>query len=142
MKTLINKGRASFSKLGQYVHTKVTTNPNTVACGVGVALITLGMADIAAAQNQTAGRNIANYNYNQDRIADAVEALLRMIEGSLGALIMVVAGIGAIFAAAMGAYRAAVGMLVVAVGAFILRSLVTLFFGNDFEGVQKYTTTG
>jgi hypothetical protein len=33
----------------------------------------------------------------------------------------------------MGAYKAAVGMLVVAVGAFILRSLVSLFFGTNFE---------
>ena len=45
---------------------------------------------------------------------------------------MVVAGLGAIVAAAMGAYRAAVGMLVVAVGAFILRALVSLFFGTDY----------
>ena len=34
---------------------------------------------------------------------------------------------------------AAVGMLVVAVGAFILRSLVTLFFGSDYV---EYDATG
>ena len=49
---------------------------------------------------------------------------------------MLVAGLIAIIAAAMGAYRAAVGMLVVAVGAFILRSLVSLFFGENFEAYQ------
>ena len=34
-------------------------------------------------------------------------------------------------------YRAAVGMLVVAVGAFILRTLVTLFFGDNFTGIDE-----
>jgi len=46
---------------------------------------------------------------------------------------MVVAGLGAIISAAMGAYRASVGMIVVAVGSFILRSLVSLFFGVGFD---------
>lgn len=63
-------------------------------------------------------------------IKNAVARLFMLIEGAFGALIMVVAGLGAIAAASMGAYRAAVGMLVVAVGAFILRSLVSLFFGS------------
>jgi hypothetical protein len=49
---------------------------------------------------------------------------------------MVVAGLGAIISAAFGAYRAAVGMLVVAVGAFILRALVSLFFGTQFTPNQ------
>ena len=44
---------------------------------------------------------------------------------------MVTAGLGAIVTAALGAYRAAVGLLVVAIGAFILRSLVDIFF--NFE---------
>ena len=34
---------------------------------------------------------------------------------------------------AMGAYRATVGMLIVAVGSFILRSLIRIFFGPDFS---------
>ena len=49
---------------------------------------------------------------------------------------MVVSGIGAIVAAAMGAYRAAVGMIVVAVGSFILRALVSLFFGSEFQDYE------
>ena len=43
---------------------------------------------------------------------------------------MVAAGLGTIISAAFGQYRAALALLVVAIGAFILRSLVTTFF-ND-----------
>ncbi len=63
-------------------------------------------------------------------ISCAVAQLFLLIEGPFGALIMVVAGIGAIISAAVGGYRAAVSLVVVAVGAFILRSLVSLFFGS------------
>ena len=48
---------------------------------------------------------------------------------------MVIAGLGAIVAAALGAYKGALSMVVVAVGAFILRSLISLFFGNNFFAV-------
>lgn len=69
-------------------------------------------------------------------IRNAVGNLFKLIEGAFGALIMVVAGILAIIAAAMGGYRAALGMLVVALGAFILRALVSLFFGAEFDAYQ------
>ncbi len=58
--------------------------------------------------------------------------LFMLIEGAFGALVMVAAGIGAIIAAVMGAYKTALSLLVVAVGAFILRSLVSLFFGTNY----------
>jgi len=62
------------------------------------------------------------------RIHEINWRLFELIEGNLGALIMITAGIAAIISAAFGAYRAAIGLLVVAVGAFILRSLVDIFF--------------
>lgn len=65
------------------------------------------------------------------RIFEVTARIFELIEGNLGALIMVTAGLGAIVTAALGAYRAAVGLLVVAIGAFILRSLVDIFF--NFE---------
>lgn len=71
-------------------------------------------------------------------IRNAVGNLFQLIEGAFGALIMVVAGILAIIAAAMGGYRAALGMLIVALGAFILRALVSLFFGADFDAYQSF----
>jgi hypothetical protein len=70
--------------------------------------------------------------FDQTLIRNSVGMLFKLIEGAFGALVMVIAGLGAIVAASMGAYRAAVGMLVVAVGAFILRALVSLFFGVDY----------
>ena len=95
---------------------------------VGVTLLAVGLTQTAWALDP--GVHPA-YNDNQIRLS--VGLLFALIEGSFGALVMVVAGLGAIIAAAFGAYRAAVGMLVVAVGAFILRALVSLFFGQDFN---------
>lgn len=96
---------------------------------VGIILVSVGLEYHALAQLDNS--NI-NADYQPDRIVAAVGGLFQLIEGSFGALIMVVAGIVAIVSAAMGAYRAAMGMVVVALGAFILRSLVSLFFGPDF----------
>jgi len=59
--------------------------------------------------------------------------MLRFIEGSFGALIMISAGIGAIVAGAFCAYKAAISLLFVALGAFILRALVSLFFGGGYD---------
>jgi hypothetical protein len=72
-------------------------------------------------------------NYDDSLVRFSVGNLLRFIEGSFGALVMVASGIGAIVAAAFGAYKAAIALLFVAVGAFILRSLVSLFFGTNYE---------
>jgi len=96
----------------------------------GIFLLSSGLISLCLAQQ------VPTYhqpNYNDTLVRNAVGNLFGLIEGAFGALIMVVSGLGAIVAAAMGAYRAAVGMLVVAVGAFILRALVSLFFGEDYE---------
>ena len=71
-----------------------------------------------------------NIQFNDKRIDLVINAIFTYLEGSFGALIMVSAGIGAIVSSAFGQYRAALGLLVVAVGAFVLRSLVGTFF-ND-----------
>ncbi len=72
-------------------------------------------------------------NYDGELERYATGNLLRFIEGSFGALVMISAGIGAIVAGAFGAYKAAISLLFVAVGAFILRALVSLFFGTGYE---------
>lgn len=103
--------------------------------GSGALLLGIALMFISApALAQCGGpmNSCTEAQYDSDLIRNAVGNLFWLIEGAFGALIMVVAGIGAILAASMGAYRAAVGMLVVAVGSFILRSLVSLFFGSDF----------
>ena len=88
-------------------------------------MLTAGLADGSFANVTTVGAG-----YEHDRLNDAVRNLFELIEGSFGAIIMIASGLGAIVSAAFGAYRAAVGLLVVAVGAFILRALVALFFGD------------
>ncbi|MFN8391990.1 MAG: hypothetical protein U0136_16995 [Bdellovibrionota bacterium] len=103
---------------------------------VGVALLTGGLTELSAAQGRGPSNTFSEADFDDTLIRNSVGNLFKLIEGAFGALIMVVAGLGAIVAAAMGAYRAAVGMLVVAVGAFILRALVSLFFGTDY---QDYT---
>lgn len=103
----------------------------------GTVLLTGGLLELSHAQG--AAKSFSEANFDDTLIKGSVGNLFKLIEGAFGALIMVVAGLGAIVAAAMGAYRAAVGMLVVAVGAFILRALVSLFFGTDYE---EYTAEG
>jgi len=68
--------------------------------------------------------------YNDAKVANAVNAIMTYLEGSFGALIMAASGIGAIMSAAFGQYKAALSLMVVAVGAFILRSIMSTFF-ND-----------
>jgi hypothetical protein len=99
---------------------------------VGVALIGAGLSMDAIAQGTTGGRAI---RYNDARVTQAVNGVLLYLEGSFGALVMVASGIGAIMSAAFGQYRAALGLMVVAVGAFILRSLMSTFF-ND-QNIQQ-----
>jgi len=97
----------------------------------GVVLLTMGLEGSALANQGGQGANDTLITrYNDVRLADSLNAILLYVEGTFGAMVMVAAGIGAILSSAMGQYRAALGLLVVAVGAFILRSLVGTFF-ND-----------
>ena len=99
---------------------------------IGVGILVSGIDTVAMAQGGGPTGSFSPADYDEDLVRFAVGNLFKLIEGAFGALIMVVAGIGAIVAASMGAYRAAVGMVVVAVGSFILRALVSLFFGTDY----------
>ena len=98
----------------------------------GVAILGLGLTHEATAQLNTTPAQI---NYNDERITNAVNAIMTYLEGSFGALIMAASGVGAIMSAAFGQYKAALSLMVVAVGAFILRSLIGTFF-NDM-GIQQ-----
>ncbi len=121
MKTLITKVAAKYSSLSQKAHFAISAvaskNAASIMLVFGITLVAVGSSNLALAQVDTT------------RITDVAEIILgSLIEGSFGALIMIVAGLVAIIAAAMGAYRAAMAALVVAVGAFILRSFVNIFF--------------
>ena len=105
-----------------YAHESIT---QLVLFMLGVLLLSLGLQGLIEAQGLVT-------TYNDARIAESVNVILTYLEGSFGALVMVSAGVGAILSAAFGQYRAALGLLVVAVGAFILRSLIATFF-NDIS---------
>lgn len=69
--------------------------------------------------------------FNDARVGESINRIIAYLEGSFGALIMVSAGILAIISAAFGNYRASIGLLIVAIGPFILRSLVGTFFNDQ-----------
>ena len=97
----------------------------------GLVLLVAGLVQFSLAQQGPMG-SWSEAGFDDQLIRNSVGNLFKLIEGAFGALVMVIAGLFAIIAAAIGSYRAALGMLVVAVGAFILRALVSLFFGTDF----------
>jgi hypothetical protein len=92
---------------------------------LGVILISSGLVLDASAQGYT-----PKANYNDARIAESADVILIYLNGAFGALVMVASGIGAIISGAFGQYRAALGLMVVAVGSFIVRSLISTWF-ND-----------
>ncbi len=95
---------------------------------IGFALILAAGSDFAFAQ----GGGGAPFG-NDDKIREATIIVLKFIEGNFGALIMVCAGVGSIMSAAFGQYRSALGLMVVAIGSFILRTLVLTFFTTDLD---------
>ena len=97
----------------------------------GVAILGLGLTHEVSAQISSG----AVINYNDDRVTNAVNAIMTYLEGSFGALVMAASGIGAIMSAAFGQFKAALSLMVVAVGSFILRSFISTFF-NDI-GIQQ-----
>ena len=115
-----------FVHLGQVLGVaKFATSPSIIRAGLfilGFALIHFGINSRSVAEGGV---------YNDTRIEDSVNLLMTYLEGSFGGLIMVCSGIGAILSAAFGQYRAALGCLVVAVGAFILRSFISTFFNVE-----------
>jgi len=91
---------------------------------LGAVLLACGFITGASAQEPSVAV------YNHDRLDESLMVIFGYLEGSFGAIVMVSAGLGAILSSAFGQYRAGLGLLVVAVGAFILRSLTTAFFNT------------
>ncbi|RIL10058.1 MAG: hypothetical protein DCC75_05165 [Proteobacteria bacterium] len=116
---------ASCQKLGASFNAPTQKQTQIGLFIFGVALLAIGLSSGAIAQDGHYAR------YNDVRLADAVNQILTYLEGTFGALIMVASGLGAILSAAFGQYRAALGCLIVAVGAFILRSILGTFFNDE-----------
>src|SRR5690606_3755875 len=66
--------------------------------------------------------------FDATALEDGVCDMFELIEGDMGVHVAVVAGIGALVATVFGAYRASYSFIVVAIAAFIIRSLVSLWF--------------
>lgn len=94
---------------------------------MGMLLLVFGVGGEAIADR--------SIHYNATRVTEAVNAVLLYLEGSFGALVMVCAGIGSILSSAFGQYRASLGLMVVAIGSFILRSILSTFI-ND-QGIMQ-----
>ena len=121
---LVSKFRLLGQRLSAFVLAPSRAEIQFVLFTVGMLLLSGGILGFAHAAND------AGTTYDDNRIANAAVTVLTYLEGSFGALVMVVSGIGAILSAAFGQYKAALGCLVVAVGAFILRSFMTTFFNT------------
>lgn len=95
-----------------------------------ILLLVLGviLVFLTAHDGWAAGKG--GITYNDSRFAESVDAVMAYLEGSFGAMVMAAAGIATVLCAAFGQYRLALSLLVVAIGAFVLRSLVSTFF-ND-----------
>ena len=89
----------------------------------GVSLLVFGLSVDGVAQ-------FTATKYNDNKVPNAVNAIMTYLEGSFGALFMATAGLGCIIAAAIGRYNDALLYLGLAVGTFLSRSLMSTCF-ND-----------
>ena len=125
----VAKVKNMYTRIGQTLGASFTAPSNRqIQLGLfalGVGLLTVGVMGGAQAQPG---------DYNDERVAEVINRIFTYLEGSFGALVMVAAGIAAIFSAAVGQYKAALGLLIVAAGAFILRSLVGTFSNDENIG--------
>jgi hypothetical protein len=123
MKTLTETFQKSCRYLGALLNAPSRKQAQICLFVLGISLIAMGTSQELFAQRFI--------RFNDARVTESVNGVLTYLEGSFGALVMVAAGIGAIMSAAFGQYRAALALMVVAVGAFILRSLMSTFFNDS-----------
>lgn len=97
-----------------------------IGLSAAVTVAVLAMLESSSAH----ALHIAN-TINDTRYREACSRLLGLIEGPFGALVTTAAGIGAVISSALGGFKIAWVLIVTAVGAFILRSYTTLFFGGS-----------
>ena len=136
MKSLVTFIKDKYNSAGRSVYTFFTAPSNAniqlMLFVAGVSLLTLGIVKGVIAQDYTDYDSITvDEGVDTTRLNMAVRKIFAYLEGSLGVLVMVVSGLGAILSSAFGQYRAALGCLVVAIGAFILRSVASTFFNTS-----------
>lgn len=104
-------------------------------------LVFFGAAEHVSAQDPPGGGGGGGGltgGYRGVKYGEICKRILEMhAKGGYGALLTSLAGIGAILASAMGGFKAAWSLLVVAIGSFLLNSYRTLFFGESCGGPFK-----
>ena len=73
--------------------------------------------------------------YTDDKFKTVCQSAMDYLEGGFGALLTAVAGTGAIVASALGGFKTAWSLLVVAIGSFILRNFI---IGQDAVGLGLF----
>ena len=133
--------KSLFTHICQTVHSNFLAPRREVVqfllFGFGISVMSIALSSSGVcAQDTAGGLNVADYapNANFGRMDNMIGIIMALIEGRFGVLIMLCAGIAAIISSAFGQYRAALSLLVVALGAFILRTLVTVFFNTQGIG--------
>lgn len=116
----IMKAKELYRHACSKAYAKASSHANTTLLIVGVLLLVVGISQAAVAQG----------NVYHPKYGIACNYLLGLMEGPFGALVTAAAGVGAIVAAALGGFKMAWTLIVVAVGAFILRAYITLFFAG------------
>lgn len=128
---LFEKISKVYSSLCTSAYSFAMCHPMVVLGVCGVALLSLGVTQEVWAAEGAQGRASS-----MPRIREACGALVLFLEGPFGALICAGAGIGAICAAAFGGFKMAWTLVIISVGAFILRSYISLFFGTHCTDVN------
>lgn len=118
--------KSKLNRIKQRALLAIETGGSLTLFIVGVALVLLGTNHEVLAQSTPYDGLVKSFK----PLDYGVCAILRFAEGGYGALLTTVAGIIAIASAAFGKYNQAYNMLIVAVGCFILRSFISLFFAN------------
>ena len=114
-------------RIGATIHAPSQKQVQVSLFVVGVTLLVAGITSGVTAQDLDSH----DIHYNDTQIVAALTAILSYVEGTFGALIMVAAGLGAILSSAFGQYKAALGCLIIAVGSFFLRSVMSTFFNVE-----------
>jgi hypothetical protein len=129
-------------------HAGLIAASNAVLFFVGAVLLVVGITEFSQAQyNNDVQLNIDGTVTSFNTLKLGVCAIYAFLEGAYGALLTTTAGIGAIILAVFGKYTGAYNIMVVAIFCFIMRSLISLFFGGyncgdngsgGFPGVYYY----
>ena len=136
---MIEKIKTFYGKVGRYIGA-MQIAPTKAQMQVCLLLVGLFLLTVGTGIDSALAYGVDSTEIETDRIDKAIGKLMKAITGPFGALICIVAGLFAIVMAAMGNYKVAMSLLVISLGAFILKSIVKTFFftPNTIEETAQY----